>query len=182
MIRKFILLSLIFFFPILIYSQDVKESKSEKKEQKQKESDKQLQAFYKLIESRQFIIEATQVYGDQGDVYNVMPSVNFFAVDSVYSTIQLSFVGIVGWNGIGGVTLDGRIDRFDLNEFTSAKPLSLNGSINLRSGGNSQFTMYVYSSGMATVTLTGNWGSSITFQGRLFTLADSKVYKGIPTN
>jgi len=174
--------SFIFLFPVLVHSQEVKESKSEKKERKQKESDEQLQALYKVIESKQFVVEASQVYGNAGDVFNVMPSVNFFAIDSSYSTIQLSFVGIVGWNGVGGVTVDGRIDRFDLNDFVSGKPLALNGSINQRIGGNTQFTMYVYSSGMANVTVTGNWGSSITFQGRLFTLADSKVYKGIKTN
>ena len=180
--KKCLLVSLIFLLPIIGFSQEVKDSKSDKKALKQKESEEQLEELYNLVESRKFIVEATQVYGDQGDVYDVMPSVNFFAVDSVFSTIQLSFFGIVGWNGIGGVTVDGKIDRFDLEEFASGQPISLNGSINLRSGGNAQFMMYVYSSGMANVTVTGNWGSNITFQGRLFTLAASKFYKGIPTN
>ena len=180
--KKQVIVSLLILFPVLFYAQDAKLSKSEKKEQKKVENDEQLKALYKIVESRQFVVEADQVYSSEGEIFNVMSSVNFFAVDSAFSTIQLSFVGLVGWNGVGGVTVDGRIDRFDINEFVSDKPITLNGSIIPRSGGNAQFTMYVYSTGMANVTVTGNWGSSITFQGRLFTLADSKVFKGIPTN
>ena len=69
-----------------------------------------------------------------------------------------------------------------MKELKSGKPITLIGSIIGRIGGNLQFTMYVNSSGMATVEVNGNWGSRITFQGRLFTLADSKVFKGIPLN
>ena len=178
-------MKIIYFFicilllPISLYGQDKELSKKEKKA---REKEAELQALYKIVESRQFVVEANQVFGNRGDVYNVMPSVNYFAVDSNYSTMQLSFIGLIGWNGIGGITSDGTLDKFDLQEFDSGKPVTLYGSINSRSGGNVQFTMYVYSSGTANVTATGNWGNDITFQGRLFTLAESKVFKGIPTN
>ncbi len=173
---------LVLFLPITLIGQSEKLTKKEKKEIKAKESEEKLKELYKVVESRRFVIEADQVYGDNGSTFSVVPTVNFFGVDSLNSTIQLSFAGIIGWNGIGGVTVDGYLDKFDLKEFKAGKPITLVGSINGRVGGNSQFTMYVYSSGMASVTVTGNWGDSITFQGRLFTLADSKVYKGMPLN
>ena len=176
------ILLLIFLLPLSMSGQNEKLTKKEKKELKAKESEEKLRALYKIIESQQFVVEAEQVYGDNGSTFNVLPNVNFFGVDSVHSTIQLSFIGIIGWNGVGGVTVDGNIDKYDLKEFKVGKPITLIGSINGRIGGNSQFTMYVYTSGMANVTVTGNWGDSITFQGRLFTLADSKVYKGVPLN
>ncbi len=176
------MIAVLFLLPLIILAQNTKSEKKNKREQKEQENLEKMQELYELVESRQFVVEANQVFGNAGDVYNVMPSVNYFAVDSSYSTMQLSFIGIIGWNGIGGVTSDGRLDRFELQELVSGKPISLYGSINSRSGGNVQFSMYVYSSGMASVTATGNWGNDITFQGRLFTLADSKVYKGIPIN
>jgi hypothetical protein len=182
MMRKVVLISSILLLPFMALAQNQKASKEQKKEQKEQENAEKMQALYKIVESRQFVVEANQVFGNAGDVFDVMPSVNFFAVDSSYSTMQLSFIGIIGWNGIGGITSDGKLDKFELEELVGGKPITLYGSINSRSGGNVQFTMYVYSSGMANVTATGNWGNDITFQGRLFTLADSKVYKGIPTN
>jgi len=180
--RKSLVISVLLLVPFFILAQSEKQSKEEKKEQKEKEDLEKMQALYKIVESRQFVVEANQVFGNTGEIYNVMPSVNYFAVDSSYSTMQLSFNGLIGWNGIGGITSDGKLDKFDLQELESGKPVTLYGSINSRSGGNVQFTMYVYSSGTANITATGNWGNDITFQGRLFTLAESKVFKGIPTN
>lgn len=176
------LILLILFLPFTMNGQSENMTKKEKKEQKAKENEEKLKVFYKILKSQQFVVEADQVYGDEGSIFNVIPTVNYFAVDSTYSTVQLSFTGVIGWNGVGGVTVDGNIDKYDLKEFKSGKPITLVGSINGRVGGNLQFTMYVYSSGQANVTVNGNWGNSITFQGRLFTLADSKVYKGIPLN
>lgn len=178
-LSKYCILLFSLFFAFTLVGQDQNLSK---KEQKRKASDEKLKEIYKVLKSRQFIIEANGVFGNSGDTYNVNPSINFFFVDSSSSTIQLSFDGLIGWNGVGGVTVDGNIDKYDLKELKSGKPITLIGSIIGRIGGNLQFTMYVNSSGMATVEVNGNWGSRITFQGRLFTLADSKVFKGIPLN
>ncbi len=176
------LILIVFLFPLTMNGQTEKLTKKEKKALKAKESEEKLMVLYKAVESQQFVVETDQVFGDDGSVFNVSPMMNFFTIDSTQSTIQLSFTGLIGWNNVGGVTVDGVVDKFDLHEFKAGKPITLIGSINQRSGGNTQFTMYVYSSGMANVTISGNWGSSITFQGRLFTLAESKVYKGVPLN
>lgn len=153
-----------------------------KKEQKRKDNDEKMKVLYEILESRKFIVEASLINGKSGEVFTVQPTTNFFFLDSLNSTLQLSMDGLIGWNGIGGVTMDGKVDRYDLKELKSGKPITLVGSIMERIGGNSQFTIYVYSSGMANVEVSGNWGNRITFQGRLFKLADSKVYKGMPLN
>lgn len=76
---------------MLFYAQDAKLSKSEKKELKQEENNEELQVLYKLLESRHFVVEAEQVYDNVGGIFNVMPSINFFAVESSYSIIQLLY-------------------------------------------------------------------------------------------
>ena len=135
-----------------------------------------------MVESKEFIIEATQVFGRTSDTYQMDPYTNFFAVNQERGTVQLSFTGLIGWNGIGGVTSDGTIDRYELSELREGKPVKLNGSIIARSGGNLQFNMNVFASGQADVTVTLTRGETITFQGRILKLADSKAFKGIPLN
>lgn len=164
------------------FSQDNKSAKQEKKALKNQENQEKLEALYKIVESRKFIVEANSVSNNEGETFTVSPSINYFYVDSLNSTIQLSFEGLIGWNGIGGITADGSIDKYDLSPLKQGKPITLTGMIIGRAGGNTQFVMYVNSEGMATVSITGNWGNTINFQGRLLTLAESKVFKGIPLN
>jgi hypothetical protein len=180
---KTFILSSIFIFSISIaFSQSETQTKSEKKAQKQQAEEEQLELYFEIVNSHQFIVEATSMVGNSGETYTLSPSVNFFYIDSSASTIQLSFEGLVGWNGLGGVTIDGKLDRFQLDNLVKGKPVTASGNIIGRNGGNAQFVMYVNSSGMATVELSGNWSNNINFNGRLLTLAQSKVYKGVPLN
>lgn len=180
--KQIFLVTIISLFSFSMMGQEKAMTHKEKKELKAKENQEKIEALYKLVETREFIVEATQVFGTSGETYTISPEINFFTVDSSSSTIQLSFVGVSGWNGIGGVTIDGNIDRYDLKELKEGKPITLMGSIIERIGGNTQFTMYVYSSGLAQVEISGKRASRITIQGRISTLANSNVYKGIPLN
>ena len=182
MMRVLLLGFLLLFSSTIALSQDKNESRKEKKEKKAKENQEKIEKLYALVSSRKFIVEATNVYGNSGDNYTVNPSTNYFLVDSSRTTIQLSFDGLIGWNGVGGVTSDGKIDKFELSELKSGKPIMVNGMIIARAGGNIQFVMYVNSEGMTNIELSGNWANTINFQGRLLTLAESKVFKGIPLN
>ena len=176
-----ILICMLMLYPIQSIAQESM-SKKEKKEAEKRESRQELERLYKIVESKKFVVEAVQVFGNSGDTYPVQSNTNFFLLDSSTTTIQLSFEGMVGVNNVGGITIDGYLEKFDLQELKDGKPIILFGSINSRIGGNSQFTMYVYSSGNARVTVQENQGRSVTFQGRFLNLAESKIYKGVRTN
>lgn len=180
--KKSVLLVLMVLFALQSFSQTKNESKQGKKEQKIEEQNEAIKNYHQLVSSRKFIVEANSVYGNSGDSYTVSPSVNYFYIDSLNATIQLAFDGLVGYNGVGGVTIDGKIEKFDLVELKEGKPVSLSGTIQGNAGAIYTFTMYVNSSGLANVQLNGNWSNTVNFQGRILNLARSKVFKGMPLN
>jgi hypothetical protein len=190
--RTFLVILILLVFPVLMFGQEKKLSRKEKKELKEKISEANLEGFYNLIESKKFIIEIEQVVSNVGDTYNVEKTTNFCAFDSLNSSIQLSFkrnggaslqeakrndnLGSINYGDKEGINITGKIDRFELSPRKAGKPVRLTGSINNRNGGNSQFSLSVSSSGKTNVTITDKKGVRTTFLGELKSLEVTSVF------
>ncbi|KXX72066.1 DUF4251 domain-containing protein [Flammeovirga sp. SJP92] len=128
-----IALSLILGFSLSSYAQEAestlskKEQKALKKEQKKKakeEKKAQAEAFEKLqhdqalaaIDSQQFVLEANQLYDRRGRTVNVQSNINFIKVQKDVGTLQIGSANLVGWNGVGGITVDGRISDWKVKK------------------------------------------------------------------
>ena len=186
------LLLILLLFPLISVSQNEKLTRKEKKAIKAQENEAKLYAQYILIDSREFIIEIVQVISPRGDIYTVDPAINFFAIDSINSSLQLSYMashgasekeaarsdnlGGISWGDKTGITLYGLIDKYELSEVRIGKPVNLVGSINNKNGGNTQFSMSVSSSGKATVSITDKYGNRTTFQGKIYTFENTSVF------
>ena len=135
------------------------------------------QVISSAIENKGFVIEAHTVYDKYGESYNMSPSINFVLVNNEDGTIQLGFDQIVGWNGVGGITLDGKVRDYKVVEREGSLP-SISFSMNGVSVGNVTLNVSVNSHGMATAVVNGNWGERITFRGQFRSLSESSIYKG----
>ena len=161
-------------------SADRKAAKKAKKEQEQKLALENTDRLYNLIESKQFVLEANTLFDRSGMSFQLNSNTNFVGFDGKNSTIQLAFDQLVGWNGVGGITMDGTIESVEVKK--GKKDVGITATINVRpkSGGMVRMVFRSSSEGNARVDLSGAYGDKFSFQGRVVSLAETTVYKGTP--
>ncbi|NOU60128.1 DUF4251 domain-containing protein [Marinifilum caeruleilacunae] len=95
--------------------QEKKELRKEKKAIRKAERemyDKALhEQAYQALKDLDFVLEAHTVQGKRGKTINVSDNLNFISVEEDKATLQLAFRGYGGPNGLGGITLNGRISN-----------------------------------------------------------------------
>ena len=153
--------------------------KKAKKEEEKRKLEEDLVKFEQYAEMRAWVIEAHTVYDKQGLSFQMDPTINFVGINNEETTVQLSFNGIAGWNGVGGVTLDGKISKYEYSR--DKNTVSIKMSTMGASLGNVDIFLSISGRDNARATVSGNWGERITFQGRFVSLAESRVYKGSTT-
>ena len=160
---------------------DRKISRSEKKEARQAELNSQKEAMLGLILGRQFVLEASSAQDQYGAKVFLTPMTNFVAVNSENATVQLAFEQIAGWNGIGGITLDGAITSYKVSEGKPGKSIHVQMRVAGAGIASHQFiTIEPY--GDASLEIQGDKGQRVIFNGKILPLDQSSVYKGIPSN
>ena len=169
----------IFLFSInFAVAQDSKKlSRKEKKELKKQEQIAQNQAILELLESKKWVIEAHTVFDRYNQSYQINPTINFVGVRDEEGALQLGFDGLIGWNGVGGVTIDGKITRYEIKQAKERANPSINIRFQGRGMSSATINVSVNSSGLATAKVNGDFGDRITFTGMIKSLEESTVYK-----
>jgi hypothetical protein len=159
--------------------QEKKALRKAKKEEEKRKYEENLIKFEQYAQMRAWVIEAQTVYDKQGNSFQMQPTTNFVFVNNEETTVQLSFAGLVGWNGVGGITLDGKVGKYEVTR--DKNTVNINMSARGASIGNANIILSISGDSNGRATVTGNWGERIVFQGRFISLADSKIYKGTTT-
>ena len=155
--------------------QAAKKAKKEAKVQQDKENTAIL---IEMVKSKKFVLEAYTLYSKAGESFNLSSNLNFVGFDGENSTIQFSFGQLSGWNGVGGVTLDGEITKMEVNENKNGVGFTINASVSNKGGGIVIMTFSVNSIGNARVDMQGFFGDRLSFQGNIISLEKTIVYKG----
>ena len=172
-----IILFMILTLPALAQSQTShRAERKEKKTQKEQSLQANHQMLLDLTKNHQWILEANTIYDKQGMSYPVDASTNFVSAKGDEMTIQLAFPNRIGWNGLGGITVDGTVQQYDVKEVKNGINITIDMSsmplgfstvlINIRDDGNARATID---------TVTGN---QITFSGNIQDLQQSRAFKG----
>ena len=175
-----------------VFSQDGKASKEDRKEQKQYEKEKRKEEQEKekalmvevtkaMVDYQRFVLEADQLSDKYGQRVQVSPNINFIMIDSLQGTIQLGSAFNVGYNGVGGTTVDGRITKYVVNKTGKKKDSYSIQIIFMSALGTYDITLLVGAEGNATATIRGNWSGQLNYHGKLIPLGKSRVYKGNPS-
>ncbi len=148
-----------------------------KKEQQSQDAAMKAQMVGAMVEHRQFVLEADRLRDKRGMTANVSPTINFIAVDSISGVLQIGSNAYVGLNGVGGITAEGPVDRYEYSY--NEKSASYNVSYFIRtSAGTYDVRMVIYSDSRADATVTSNWPGRLSWSGYVVPPAVSRVYKG----
>lgn len=179
--KKPIIILLAFIFSLGLNAQEAQKSKKEKREERKQQELTQQNATRaqqeSWVENKTFVLEASQVFGKKGSQYQLSPSTNFVYINGDQAIVQLSFNGLVGWNGVGGITIKGKITKYEYSTEKKNKPIYIQLGIQ-GSEGFQDVTLWVSSSGNGEAQVTDMRGNRIRFTGKVLSLEDSKVYIG----
>jgi hypothetical protein len=182
--KRIITFALVALFTLPAFTQELSRSEQKKlnkqlkKEQEAEELAKSAVVVSAMVNQATFVLEANSLRNKQGESLMVTTALNFVAADSTTGVLQIGDDAGIGPNGVGGITVEGRISDYKFTQHE--KSGSYNVSYYLQTPvGTYDVRLTAYSNGRAEATLSNaTWGGRITFSGFLIPPGLSRVYKG----
>jgi hypothetical protein len=150
-----------------------------KKEAAEKQAlvDKQITS--EIIKNQRYLLLVDQISNQYGDRLNVNSTINFILVDSSRAVLQTgNDWNMYGANGVGGVTVEGRVSSYELKKSDKKENYTITFNISSAIGSYS-VNLRVGSSGYSTARVSSiTRGGYINFHGRLLPPSNKKIFKG----
>ena len=170
--------------------EEKREAKAERKEERKllkaerkNEESRRLKENYETIVSQikdsSFVIETHTLFDRYNNSYPVSPTTNFVMVDGSKFTMQLGFMGRVGINGLGGITIEGNITNYEILEMKENGPARIRMHVNSLLLGSTEVGITTSSDGVSRAYVSGAFRTRLSFSGNFTPLEESIVYKGI---
>jgi len=172
--KKLTLITILFLSASILFAQEETKDTVNAGAAKEKQ---QFATMSQVLESKMFVLEARKVQNEYGNQYIVNNTLNFLMVDTTSSTIQIGSDSGLGPNGVGGITLKGKISNWEITKDESHGSFSIHLTVTTPESANEIF-IDVSSFGNAKATVSGNKIRKFTYIGKLVSLKDSKVYVG----
>jgi hypothetical protein len=161
-------------------SQDSKLTRQEQKEAKRAEMYSNYQVLDTLLERKKFVLKADFLNNQYGNRIHVIPTLNFVKVDASNAVLQIGSNNNLGYNGVGGITAEGKLDSWKLVK--DSKNLSYYIQFSAVTNiGVYDVSMIISADKSALATITGLRGGMLIYDGHLETINNSAVYKGQTT-
>jgi len=155
-----------------------KQKREERREIKKFEAEKNERIITKIIDDRKFVLEADYIKSKNGQTIPVTSNINFIMVDSVKAIFQFGSANTIGINGIGGVTVEGKITNFEVQKNEKAKSYYIQLNI-AATGGFYDIQLIITSTGNASAQINALSQHKLEYSGRLLPLQSSRVHKGM---
>lgn len=150
--------------------------KRAKQDAKQQEEERDAANVKDMLNKHRFVLEADYLSSSFGSRRSVMSNLNFIKLDSATCIVQVGNASGLGANGVGGVTAEGRVNKYDLQiDKRGGYTLKITMSSSL---GYFDIVFFISKSGNTTADLRGNSAGVLTFTGRIVNLKESRVFKG----
>lgn len=155
-----------------------KQERIERKNAKAQEFEQEKEEVAQLAEDRSLILEANTLSGKFGyNAINVGAN-NYLLIDSGNFVLQTSAPGYVGQNGIGGVTIRGTIESYDVT--TGAKnTTNVIAQVNTFGMGPATITLNLVGKQNCRATFSTASGMVLNLTGPVSSLSESKVFQGM---
>lgn len=179
--KKIISILIILSFCFQLNAQETKsrkEIKAERKAQEKAEQEAHRVVQEQWVQDTAFVLEAQRVSNKTGEVFQLNSTINFVYVNKNKATIQLGFNQLVGWNGVGGITISGKITKYEIDIEKKDKPIFIRMSIQ-GSAGMQDLSIWISSNGNGEATIVDMRGNRIRFSGDIVSVADARTFKGM---
>ena len=161
----------IIFFTLIIIGSLSAQSKDDKKKAKEETAIKEYENIKTLIDSGEYIIEATWATSHKGRRINLTSSNNTLKINNGEADIDLPFFGqgysgSVGFGGDTGIRFKGTMKNY-LVEYNDKKQRI---TINFNGKGKSDsynFNLSIFKSGSASINVTSNNRSAMKYDGEI---------------
>jgi hypothetical protein len=157
-----------------------KMQKEQKKAARAAEEERMAEVTGFMVHQQQFALEADYLSDKYGQRVSVTPTINFVMIDSLVGTVQFGDAQAIGYNGVGGVTVDGKVTKYEYKVIGKKEDSYSISLILMSSIGTYDITLMVNSQGYADAQIRGNWSGQLNYHGKLVPLTLSRVYKGTP--
>jgi hypothetical protein len=155
-------------------------SKSELKEKKkaEKEADlqKQFEKNYQMLSDTSFVLKA-EFLSFQTDRNSANGNINFILAEPSGCIIQLASGNRIGSNGLGGITIKGKIVKYKISKNDKQKCCYLNMVVDFR-GSAYAVIMDIPAEGNSTASLSLNYGP-IVYEGPFLTVEEAHACQGM---
>ena len=149
----------------------------ETKEEKTVRIESEYQSLAQIIVDKQFILQADYRSNKYGYRLPVPSTLNFIMVDSAIAVIQTGSNTRVGFNGVGGITAEGRISKWKVVKDIKRKSFLITMNVSTSLGYYDIF-INVSASGNASATISGTTSGKLIYHGRLLSFPESRVFQG----
>jgi len=159
------------------YSQEAKLTRQEMKEIRKAQLAENFRILDSLLNAKKFVLEADFLANRYGDRIIVTPNLNFIKLDNQNGILQTGSNFGFGYNGVGGVTAEGKVGKWRILKDTKRMIYTVQFSL-LTNIGNYDVSMLVSADARARATITGLGPGKLTWEGHLETIGNSRVFKG----
>ncbi|UBM61196.1 DUF4251 domain-containing protein [Candidatus Sulfidibacterium hydrothermale] len=161
-----------------------KEQRQLEKMRRKKEKTRQRAAahayYLQLLQKKYFVFEADYLTDTRGNSFVLSPDINFMEVIGDTAVLQFGFDNLIGWNGVGGITVRGTLYNYKVQEGKKNTGINMHTGIHIIGPGlPPNVSLYVSDDGTAQLTIiTGN-GDQITLFGTIVSPEDASIFKGM---
>lgn len=171
-----LLLAIFLLISNAFYAQDIN-SKKESKTEKASRIETEYRTTEEIIGSTSFVLRADYLSYHNGFRKIVEPTLNFIQVDSTEVIIQTGNNLGVGYNGVGGLTVMGKITSWNVKKDYLRKTFMIRVGISSALGYYDLF-MNVSTDGRTTARLSGTTRGDLIFEGFIGPLNELRTYQG----
>ncbi len=155
-----------------------KQERHDRKQAKALEFEREKIEVRQMAEQRNLVLEANTLSGKFG--YNAVSvgANNYILIDSSFFILQTSSPGFVGQNGIGGVTIRGTIESYEVTE-GGKNSINIIAQVNTFGLGPATIALNLIGKENCRATFSTASGLVLNLMGPISKLSEAKVYQGI---
>ncbi len=174
--NKIVAVAFMLLISLSLYGQ--KETRKERKEREKKEREALFELSKAVVNDSTFVIHGERVILRGGETEYVSETTNFLKISKEDGVLQVApiFAMGPGANGLGGVTLKGRISKYEVKE----KDNNIYLRVNIQGmAGTAEISVNVYGGNIATVNVSGLFsGPAFTMYGKIAPLGNQFTFEG----
>lgn len=163
--------------PVNALAQDSRITRQEMK----KIREARMQANYRVLDTilkqRDFVLKAEYLQNRYGDRIIVTPLLNFIKVEGENGILQTGNNTGLGLNGVGGVTAEGNIGKYQIRPDAKRLIYTLQFSLSTNIG-HYDVVMTIRPDGSSKATISGTGSDRLTWEGHLEVSGNTRVFKG----